>query len=353
MAIETFDVEDTLDDGEVYGQFTNQEGITDLDSQVSGGLYLSKHCTVSTRFGYLVTTDNIGSIFSHQAEFLCDVGPTDYVFQHCGIYLGASAPTNSFDADNVATSLIDIYIRDPWTVSRLRVTRTNNVGAKEYWNFTTHAWQAATSYWSAYIDNNWYRFTFTRDATNTIVVIYDITGDTLIETITAINAETKAISNNAYFYFGATESESPTYSSIGQWDNAGVSEIIKTFEEVGSGSETLLADKVLLFMEIGGGVDKWVLPEVTFINFSDSGNGVENLLVDKVLLPFEDSGSGVDSWVANKLREFADSGIGVDVFLRDWTPIFTDSGSGIEAYYRVFHYPANLKRVIILIRDRK
>ena len=53
-----------------------------------------------------------------------------------------------------------------------------------------------------------------------------------------------------------------------------------------------------------------------------------------------------------QIIEFADTGVGVDVFLRDWTPIYTDTGSGVEAYYKVYPYPPNLKRVIILIRDK-
>jgi len=126
----------------------------------------------------------------------------------------------------------------------------------------------------------------------------------------------------------------------------------KLFEDIGEGAEILLADKILSIIDSGEGTDKWVLPQVIFIDFSDSGSGLENLLVDKVLL-LEDSGSGAESWIANKLREFADSGVGIDIFLRDWIPIFIDSGSGVEAYYKVFHYPANLKRVIILIRDKK
>lgn len=128
--------------------------------------------------------------------------------------------------------------------------------------------------------------------------------------------------------------------------------IVKTFSESGSGAEALITDKILTIIDSGLGTDFWVLPEIILINFSDSGEGIENLLVNKILL-LEDSGSGVESWVANKLREFADSGVGVDVFLRDWTPLFTDSGSGIEAYYHIYHYPPNLKRIIILIRDKK
>jgi len=110
--------------------------------------------------------------------------------------------------------------------------------------------------------------------------------------------------------------------------------------------------EIQTLIETGSGVDKWVLPEAIFITFSDSGTGSEILLIDKVLL-FIETGSGAESWIVDKLREFADSGVGIDVFLRDWTPIFTDLGSGVEAYYKVFHYPVNLKRVIILIRDKK
>ncbi|MBA7479140.1 hypothetical protein ES707_14571 [subsurface metagenome] len=347
MALEIFSVDDTLDDGEVYGQFTNQEGTRDVDSQVLGGVYKSEHMY---QHGYLITTNNIAPTFSYQVDFKCV--DAIYVMQQCGIYLGASAPTDTFDADDVNTNLVCMYARRGSNTDRFYVKRTNSEDVKEYWNFTTHTWQASGTSWDGYIYDNWYRFTFIRDATNTVLTIYDITGDTLIETITAVNSETKAIDNNAYFYFGVPENLSTLYESIGQWDNAGFEEeITKTFSELGSGSETLLTDKILLFTETGTGLEAFIIGN-NIVVFSDAGVGAENLLINKILL-LEDSGSGAEFWIANKLREFADSGVGIDVFLKDWTPLFTDLGSGVEAYYKVFPYPPNLKRIIILIRDRK
>lgn len=146
---------------------------------------------------------------------------------------------------------------------------------------------------------------------------------------------------------------------------------IITFEDSGSGSDSALTDKIINILDSGSGVDNLKVDKIIIISdsgsgvdvfsviydvitkiFSDSGAGTDVILVDKTQI-FSDSGEGLDQYLANKLREFIDSGAGVDKFLKDWTPIFSDSGSGVEAYYKVFHYPANLKRVIILIRDKK
>jgi len=220
MALETFDVDDTLDNGEVYGIYTNVEYPTNY-SYVSGGKYVSTHrATEPTCRAYLVTTNSIGSLFTYQVEFDTSGYYTDQFLNHCGVYLGAIRPTSSFDPDGVGNSLIDIWF---YYVDYSCVTRTNSVGARQYWNFSTHAWQSGITYWTSK-KNNVYRITITRDATNTVVEIYDITGDTLIETITAVNAETKSIDDNAYFYFGVPAWESVNHYPAGYWDNAGYEE---------------------------------------------------------------------------------------------------------------------------------
>lgn len=223
MALETFDTDDTLDDGEIYGQFTNQEGNSG-NGYVSGGKYNSYHSGATGTHAYLITTNKIGSTFSVQAEFITSA--TGFINHFCGIYLGASIPTGTFDPyyGSASTRLVTVWLRRTDSTYRLEVIRTNSAGSKQYWNFSTDSWQSQETSWDGLLPSNNYRIKITRDANNTIIEIYDIDEDVLIETITAVNSQTKSIDNNAYFYFGA-----PVYggafTATGSWDNAGLIEI--------------------------------------------------------------------------------------------------------------------------------
>ena len=233
MALETFDSDDTLDDGEAYGQFTNQEGNSG-NGYTDSGKYKSYHDGSANNHGYLVTTADIGSTFDYQVEF--NTSTSGLVLQHCGIYLGASAPTSNFNADDTSTSLVDVFIRRTDSTYRLEVTRTSSGGSRQYWNFSTNSWQSGETSWDSLAASNDYRITITRDGTNTVITIYDITGDTLIETITAVNADTKAIGDKAYFYFGAVE-YGGAYASTVEWDNAG-------YEEAAAEENTMMIQQV-------------------------------------------------------------------------------------------------------------
>lgn len=234
MAIETFDSDDTLDDGEVYGQFTNVEDPTN-NSYVLDGEYVSIQTATPSNHAYLVTTNDIGSIFSYKTDLRV---ATSYKYLNCGIYLGASRPNSNFDSDATTTSLVNLYIGS----STLYVTRTISGGSKQYWNFTTHEWQASSTAYNNISSSNVYRFTITRDADNLTIEIYDVTGDTLIETITAVNSETKSIDNNAYFYFGSPKG---IYSTgYGYWDNAG-------FEEEEEAPPAALANTMMIQSTFG------------------------------------------------------------------------------------------------------
>jgi len=144
MALEEFNTDDSLDDGEEYGIFTNREG-SGGNGQVADGVYKSNHSTTSGMHAYLVTTDDIGSTFEYQVEFEIISGNG---YHDCGIYLGSSIPTGSFDAASVSTNLICVYVN--YTFKRLYIIRTSSSGTKEYWNFSTKSWQSTAYYVSIY-----------------------------------------------------------------------------------------------------------------------------------------------------------------------------------------------------------
>jgi len=54
------------------------------------------------------------------------------------------------------------------------------------------------------------------------------------------------------------------------------------------------------------------------------------------------------------VKIFEDSGSGVDVFLRDkMNVVFEDTGVGVDVFKASYPYPRDLKRKIIIIRDIK
>jgi len=239
MALETFDIDDTLDDGEVYGQFTNQEGNSG-NGYVESGKYKSYYDPTTYSYAFLITTGSIGITFNWQVEFRTSIEGS--IYQACGIYLGVSPPSSYFDVDSTSTSLININLITTSGSNRLWVTRTTSGGSKQYWNFSIHAWVSTAVYWAGFTKDNDYRITVTRDDTNTVIQIYDITGATLIEEITSVNSDMKSISNNAYFYFGHPEWFGAVTSTV-EWDNAG---------EVGGGPSPEDYSEEMMMQQIDG-----------------------------------------------------------------------------------------------------
>lgn len=233
MALETFDTEDTLDDGETYGIFTNQEGSSG-NGYVEDGKYKSYYPAVSGNHAYLVTKDSIGSTFNFQVEFRTST--TGFIQQHSGVYLASSPPTTEFTAYSTATSLVNIFLRRTNSTFRLEVTETDNLGSKKYWNFSTNSWQSNETSWDGFSPNNDYRITITRDSSNTTIKIYDITGDSLVEEISSANSNMKSINSNAYFYFGSTQYGGGNANTV-EWDNAG---LIGGAEEKDFGEEMMI-----------------------------------------------------------------------------------------------------------------
>ncbi len=128
--------------------------------------------------------------------------------------------------------------------------------------------------------------------------------------------------------------------------------IIKVFEDTFTGTENLLSDKNLIFLDSMLGTDEWVLPNITYKTFSDVLIGSDNFLRDLTAL-FEDTFTGVDIIKVDKMVIFSDSLLGVDVFLLEKEAVFKDVFSAIEKFYASYPYPRNLKRKIIIIRDIK
>lgn len=134
------------------------------------------------------------------------------------------------------------------------------------------------------------------------------------------------------------------------WQTAGP--IIKTFEDTFTGTDSLLSDKNLIFLDSLLGTDEWVLPEIIQRIFSDTFTGSDNFLRDLTAL-FEDTFSGTDIIKVDKMIVFSDTFSGVDVFLVDKEAKFTDVFSAIDKFYAAYPYPKNLRRKIIIIRDIK
>ena len=236
MAIETFSVDDTLDDAEVYGQFTNREDGTNGNGLVSNGKYKSNHSSSEPSYDYLITTNSIGTVFSYQVEF--KINTTGPIYQVCGVILGTSLPAGEFDPDDYNACLMNVWIDETDQDWKLEVSRNSRNGYSGYmtWNFDTHAWDETLPYWSGLNPNNTYRITITRDAANTTIEIYDVTGDVLIETIVSANSDMLPITDNAYFYFGVPSGWVLGSPSEVYWDNAGLVEtgvdLIKVINEV-------------------------------------------------------------------------------------------------------------------------
>lgn len=199
------------------------------------------------------------------------------------------------------------------------------------YNYYTDSWQGVTWLTSGSTHN---RFP------NTIFARWPIDGSAKVN-----------IPDTGFAFIWVSDDDIKIYLSADlTWQTAGP--IIKTFEDTFTGTDGLLANKNIIFLDSMLGTDDWVLPEIIQRIFSDVFTGSDNFLRDLTAL-FEDTFTGADIIKVDKMVIFSDTFSGVDVFLIDKEAIFTDVFSAIEKFYASYPYPRDLKRKIIIIRDIK